>query len=84
MYQEFLKTYCKVPLQKNCPCADSGQKETALALVVMSRGGPLPMPTPHMVFPHLLSQEAHLLETRAHHEVQEVLLLRPAPGPVSA
>ena len=32
------------------------------------------MPIPHMVFPHLPNQEAHL-ETRAHHEVQEVLLL---------
>lgn len=33
------------------------------------------MPTPYMVFPHLLNQEAHLLETRAHHEAQKVLLL---------
>ena len=66
----------KYSLQGNYACADSPHREAALALMGTDQRGPrLPAPAPHVVFAPLLIQEAHLLETRAHHKVQDLLLL---------
>lgn len=75
MYQEFLKTYRKIPAKELHPCRlgvkGNGPRSDGdeLGGTPVANGN-----TAHGV-PTLLNQVARLLETRAHHEIHKVLLL---------